>query len=134
MNVTFATEVKYLKGVGPQRAETLASRGILTRLWICFFTCPSDMRTAFASIRFAEIAPGGTYTIHGTVADSRCRNRTVYPGAEERIFHLVLQDSSGPLPCKFFHGGYMQGRFKVGQEMVAWQSGSPIRDAPAESR
>jgi len=30
MNLTPATEVKYLKGVGPQRASVLASRGIET--------------------------------------------------------------------------------------------------------
>jgi ATP-dependent DNA helicase RecG len=114
MNVTFATEVKYLKGVGPQRSETLASRGILTVADLLLYL-PFRYEDRIRFNRIAEIAPGGTYTIHGTVADAGIARFTRGRGA---IFHLVLQDSSGTLPCKFFHGGYMQGRFKVGQEMV----------------
>src|SRR6202047_5212305 len=101
MNVTFATEVKYLKGVGPQRAATLASRGILSVADLLLYL-PFRYEDRIRFNQIAEIAPGGTYTIHGTVADAGIARFTRGRGA---IFHLVLRDSSGTLPCKFFNGG-----------------------------
>src|SRR5579863_9026795 len=114
MNVTFSTEVKYLKGVGPQRATTLASRGILTVGDLLLYP-PFRYENRIRFNQIAEIAPGGTYTIHGTVADAGIARFTRGRGA---IFHLIIRDSTGSLACKFFHGGYMQGRFRTGQEMV----------------
>src|ERR1700730_6791820 len=114
MNVSFATEVKYLKGVGPQRAATLASRGILTVADLLLYL-PFRYEDRIRFNQIAEIAPGGTYTIHGTAADAGIARFTRGRGA---IFHLVLRDSRGTLPCKFFHGGYMRRRFRVGQEFV----------------
>jgi ATP-dependent DNA helicase RecG len=34
------------------------------------------------------------------------------------IYHLLVQDDSGSLPCKFFHGGYLEGRLTAGQEII----------------
>src|SRR5258707_1004647 len=34
------------------------------------------------------------------------------------IYHLLVQDPTGQLPCKFFHGGYLEGRLKQGQLLV----------------
>ena len=36
----------------------------------------------------------------------------------DAIYHLLVQDDSGSLPCKFFHGGYLEGRLKPGQELI----------------
>lgn len=114
MNVTPATEVKYLKGVGPQRAALLASRGIYTVAdLLLYLPFRYEDRIRFNNI--AEVTPGGTYTIHGTVADAGIARFTRGRGA---IFHLIIRDSTGTLACKFFHGGYLQGRFRDGQELV----------------
>src|ERR1700722_9849703 len=114
MNVTFATEVKYLKGVGPQRAATLASRGILSVAdLLLYLPFRYEDRIRFSQV--AEIAPGGTYTIYGTVADAGIARFTRGRGA---IFHLLVQDPTGTLACKFFHGAYLQGRFRAGQKIV----------------
>src|ERR1700719_5307713 len=114
MNVTSSTEVKYLKGVGPQRAAALAERGIHTVADLLLYL-PFRYEDRIRFNQIEEIAPGGTYTIHGGVADAGIARFTRGRGA---IFHLVIRDSTGTLPCKFFHGGYMQGRFRVGQELV----------------
>jgi ATP-dependent DNA helicase RecG len=114
MNVTSTTEVKYLKGVGPQRAATFADRGIHTVAdLLLYLPFRYEDRVRFNQIE--EIAPGGTYTIHGAVADAGIARFTRGRGA---IFHLVIRDSTGSLACKFFHGAYMQGRFRIGQAMV----------------
>jgi ATP-dependent DNA helicase RecG len=37
----------------------------------------------------------------------------------DAIYHLLVQDAAGGLlPCKFFHGGYLEGRLKPGQSLV----------------
>ena len=36
----------------------------------------------------------------------------------DAIYHLLVQDDTGSLPCKFFHGGYLEGRLKAGQELI----------------
>ena len=114
MNVTLATEVKYLKGVGPQRAATLASRAISTAADLLLYL-PFRYEDRIRFNRIGEIVPGGTYTIHGSVADEGIARFTRGRGA---IFHLAIRDSTGDLACKFFHGGYMRGRFRVGQAVV----------------
>ena len=114
MTFTLATEVKYLKGVGPRRATALASRGIenigdlLNHLPFRY-----EDRIHFSAI--SEIVPGNTYTIQGTVADSGVARFARRQGA---IFHMLLQDPSGALACRFFHGGYLQARLRTGQRLV----------------
>ena len=114
MSVNSATEVKYLKGVGPQRAAIFASRGIHTVADLLLYL-PFRYEDRIRFNRIAEIVPGSTYTIHGTVADEGIARFSRARGA---IFHLVIRDSTGSLACKFFHGGYLRGRFRVGQAMV----------------
>ncbi len=36
----------------------------------------------------------------------------------DAIYHLLVKDATGSLPCKFFHGGYLEGRLKPGQSLV----------------
>src|SRR3989442_7094441 len=37
----------------------------------------------------------------------------------DAIYHLLGQDEAGGLlPCKFFHGGYLEGRLKPGQLLI----------------
>lgn len=114
MNVTPATEVKYLKGVGPQRAALLASRGIFTVADLLLYL-PFRYEDRIRFNKIADVTPGGTYTIYGKVADAGIARFTRGRGA---IFHLLIRDLTGTLACKFFHGSYLQGRFREGQEIV----------------
>jgi ATP-dependent DNA helicase RecG len=110
------TEVKYLKGVGPQRAALLAERGIhtLEDLLYCLPFRYED-RIRFTPIR--EIEPGETYTLLAEVMSGSLmrfvRSRTA-------VYHLSVRDASGTVHCKFFHGGYLEGRFKPGQRIVLY--------------
>lgn len=114
MTVSSATEVKYLKGVGPQRAAVFASRGIYTVADLLLYL-PFRYEDRIRFNQIADIVPGGIYTIHGSVADAGIARFTRGRGA---IFHLVIRDATGTLACTFFHGGYMQGRFRTGQAIV----------------
>ncbi len=108
MSLTSATEITYLKGVGPQRAEVLASRGIHTiGDLLGYLPFRYEDRIRFSTID--EIAPGGTYTIQGEIADCGLARFARGGGA---IYHLLVRDATGTLACKFFHGAYLEGRLR----------------------
>ena len=118
MSLTLSTEVKYLKGVGPQRALKFAERGILiVEDLLGYLPFRYEDRVGFTPIR--NLAPGHTATVmaevvSGTSTQFGRRFRT----RRDAIFHLAVSDSSGMLHAKFFHSGYLEGRLKPGQRIV----------------
>jgi ATP-dependent DNA helicase RecG len=114
MALASVTDVKYVPGVGPQRAATLASRGILTvGDLLAYLPFRYEDRIRFS--RISEIRPGSTCTVQGIVASAGLVRYTRGRGA---IYHLLVRDESGTLPCKFFHGAYLEGRFRPNQRIV----------------
>ena len=104
----------YLKGVGPRRAEILAKRGLRTfEDLLGYLPFRYEDRIRFAKIR--EIAPGQVYTIRAQVLSG---SLVRYSRAGGGIYHLLVRDETGSLPCKFFHGQYLEKRFKAGQQLV----------------
>jgi ATP-dependent DNA helicase RecG len=83
-----SSEVKYLKGVGPARAEMLASRGILTVEDLLYYTpFRYEDRTRLARIR--DLVPGQAATVLAKVLTSglmRTRKKGTY------IYDLACTD------------------------------------------
>jgi len=103
-----------VKGVGPQRAELLAERGIYTlEDLLNYLPFRYEDRIRFSKIK--EVQPNGTYTLRARVMSGQAV-RGMY--GRDAIYHLLVQDDTGSLPCKFFHGGYLEGRLKPGQELI----------------
>src|SRR5712692_1218560 len=114
MPLTLTTEVRMIKGVGPQRAELLAKRGIFTlEDLLLYLPFRYEDRIHFSNIK--DIEPDRVYTIRARVMSGQAV-RT--PRGRDTIYHLLVQDPTGLLPCKFFHGGYLEGRLKQGQLLV----------------
>ncbi len=114
MTLSLTTEVRMIKGVGPQRAELLAQRGIYTlEDLLTYLPFRYEDRTHFSNIR--DIQPNGTYTIRARVMSGQAVRRM---RGRDAIYHLLVQDDSGSLACKFFHGGYLEGRLKPGQLLI----------------
>src|SRR6202162_5457650 len=114
MPVSLDTEVRMIKGVGPQRAELLAKRGIYTLDDLLnYLPCRYEDRLHFSRIK--DVQPNGTYTIRARVMSGQAV-RGMY--GRNAIYHLLVQDDTGSLPCKFFHGGYLEGRLKPGQFLI----------------
>jgi ATP-dependent DNA helicase RecG len=114
MSISLHTEVRMVKGVGPQRAELLAKRGILTlEDLLNYLPFRYEDRIHFSRIK--DVQPNGVYTLRARVMSGQAvRGRY----GRDAIYHLLVQDESGSLPCKFFHGGYLEGRLKPGQELI----------------
>src|SRR6201998_390650 len=114
MSVSLQTEVRMVKGVGPQRAELLAQRGIYTlEDLLNYLPFRYEDRIHFSSIK--DVQPNGTFTLRARVMSGQAV-RGMY--GRDAIYHLLVQDDTGSLPCKFFHGGYLEGRLKPGQELI----------------
>ncbi len=114
MRITPSTEVMYLKGVGPRRAELLAKRGIRTfEDLLGYLPFRYEDRIRFAKIR--EIMPGQVYTVQAQVLSG---SLVRYTRARGGMYHLSVRDDSGSLACKFFHGQYLEQKFKAGQRIV----------------
>ncbi|HEX4545420.1 MAG TPA: ATP-dependent DNA helicase RecG [Candidatus Acidoferrum sp.] len=115
MALSLSTEVRMIKGVGPQRAELLAERGIYTlEDLLRYLPFRYEDRIRFSKVK--DIQPNGTYTIRARVMSGQAL-RTVR--GRPAIYHLLVGDEAGGLlPCKFFHGGYLEGRLKPGQLLI----------------
>jgi len=114
MDIGLRTDVRMLKGVGPQRAELLAERGIYTlEDLLSYLPFRYEDRIHFSKIK--DVQPNGTYTLRGRVMSGQAV-RGMY--GRDAIYHLLVQDDTGSLPCKFFHGGYLEGRLKPGQQLI----------------
>jgi ATP-dependent DNA helicase RecG len=117
-----------IKGVGPQRAELLAKRGLHTlEDLLTYLPFRYEDRIHFSNIK--EIQPNGIYTVRVRVMSGQAV-RGMRRG--DAIYHLLVQDEAGGLlPCKFFHGGYLENRLKPGQWLVLHGKAEVDRLRPA---
>jgi ATP-dependent DNA helicase RecG len=113
--LTLSTAVRMIKGVGPQRAEILAKRGLYTlEDLLTYLPFRYEDRIHFSNIK--DIQPNRIYTIRAKVMSGQAIRGM---RGRDAIYHLLVQDAAGGLlPCKFFHGGYLEGRLKPGQWLV----------------
>jgi len=114
--MSLSTEVRMIKGVGPQRAQLLAERGIYTlEDLLGYLPFRYEDRIHFSKVK--DIQPNGTYTIRARVMSGQAIRNMRF--RRDAIYHLLVQDEAGGLlPCKFFHGGYLEGRLKPGQLLI----------------
>src|ERR1700757_3782018 len=90
MSVTSATEVTYLKGVGPQRAAIFASRGIYTASDLLLYL-PFRYEDRIHFNQISHIVPGGVYTIHGSARPSLRRGGFTRPRICCFICHFAMK-------------------------------------------
>jgi len=103
-----------IKGVGPQRAELLAKRGITTlEDLLNYLPFRYEDRVHFSKVK--EVQPNGIFTLRVQVLSGQAIRGM---RGRDAIYHLLVEDETGSLACKFFHGGYLEGRLKPGQMLV----------------
>jgi ATP-dependent DNA helicase RecG len=115
MTISLANPVKYLRGVGPQRAAALEERGIATVGELLGYL-PFRYEDRIRFTKIAEIIPGQVHTILAEVANAGGTVR--FSRGRGSVFHVSVGDGSGTLHARFFHGAYLEGKFKQGQKLV----------------
>src|SRR5258705_10669710 len=93
MPISLQTEVRMVKGVGPQRAELLGKRGIYTlEDLLNYLPFRYEDRIHFSRIK--DVQPGGTYTLRARVMSGQAgRGRRGRDGSDD----LLLASGRGTL-------------------------------------
>src|SRR5579872_1309492 len=104
-----STPVQYVKGVGPRIAEVLAGKGIHTVGELLHYL-PFRYEDRLNPRGIAELRAGEMATVVGEV-----RNSGLFRTRRMPIFQLTVGQGRSRLRCLWFHGTYLQDKFKAGQ-------------------
>ena len=105
------TDVRYIKGIGEQRAKALAKLNIATlRDLISYFPRAYDDRRSFRSIR--DLQPGETACVEAMVAAPPTLSR-IRKGLE--LVKVRAVDASGSLDITFFNQAYRKDGLRPGE-------------------
>src|SRR6266542_279747 len=111
--LTLASPVKFLKGVGPKRAEALMRLGIRTAGDLLYHT-PHRYLDATTVTPLARAAVGQDVTCVGRVVSTG-----VLPTRRGlRVFRAVLKDESGLLECAWPGRPFLERQIKKGQLLL----------------
>lgn len=109
-----SSDIRFLKGIGQQRANALAKLGISTlRDLICYFPRTYEDRTK--AVPIAALQSGVSACIHAIVANEPTLSR-VRRGME--LVKLRIVDDSGSIDVTFFNQSYVREQLKKGQSYV----------------
>jgi ATP-dependent DNA helicase RecG len=108
------TPVQYVKGVGPKLAEILASKGIATVGDLLNYL-PFRYEDRLNPRGIAELRPGEMATVIAEV-----RNSGLFRTRRMPIFQLTVGQGRSRLRCLWFHGAYLQDKFKPGQLLALY--------------
>ncbi len=132
--VRLETQVQYVKGVGPKRAELLRKLGIVT-VEDALSCLPWRYEDRGNLKKISRLTYGSYETVSGEVISAevvRTRRKWV------KVFELVIKDGSGVLVGSWFNQPFMQKTFRTGQKVIlsgivkanAYKAGRPQIDNP----
>jgi ATP-dependent DNA helicase RecG len=107
-----STPVKYVKGIGPRIADVLARKGISTVDDLLHYL-PFRYEDRLNPRGISELRAGEMATVIAEV-----RNSGLFRTRRMPIFQLTVGQGRTRLRCLWFHGTYLQDKFKPGQ-MIA---------------
>lgn len=108
------TPIRFVKGVGEQRALLLGKSGIQTTSDLLHYKpFRYEDRTSFLPI--AEVIPSSPLLVKGVILEfSERKTRR----KQMKILELLISDDSGTILVKFFNQSYLLRLFKKGQKLV----------------
>ena len=115
------TPVMYVKGVGPKIAELLAAKGIVTAEDLLYHL-PFRYEDRQNPRSLDELKPGEMASVIGEVRGAMLLRTRRMP-----IFELTVGQGNLAIKCMWFHGAYLEGRFKAGQTVALYGRVEPSR-------
>jgi len=112
-NTTLTTEITYLKGVGPHRAEALNELGVKT-VGDLLYNFPRRYLDRTTIKQISELRVGDEAVVVG-----RVKSHSVKSARKRKFFNLVIMDASGQINCVWFRGiSWISDKFVVGDSIA----------------
>jgi len=108
------TEVKYLKGVGPERAGILETKGIVTVEDLLYYV-PRRYEDRTHPRTVGQVEPGETATVVAVVRSARAHHPRRGP---QSIFEAELAEGPHRLWCRWFNSDYLKKVITAGQVLA----------------
>ena len=117
MNTPQDTPVRYLKGIGPKKAEVFAQAGIHTvEELFYYFPRRYEDRTNFVAV--AGLKPGETQTVKAKVLALGQHNS--WRRRRFNITEVAVGDNTGRIDCVWFNQPYLANYLKPGTEVILY--------------
>ena len=119
--VQLDTSVQFVKGIGPQIAKTLAEKRIAT-VEDLLFHLPFRYEDRLHPRSLAELVPGEMASVIAEVRGTALLRTRRMP-----IFEMTVGQNLSVMKCMWFHGSYLEGKFKAGQMVALYGKVEPSR-------
>lgn len=117
MQKDIATEIRYLKGIGPKRAKLLNKLGIVSiEDLLYYFPHRYEDRTNFSAI--AKLKVGQYQTIKAKILGFG--ERLSFRNSFLNLFEVIVSDETGKLSCVWFNQPYLKQYFSADKEIVLY--------------
>ena len=121
--VQLDTPVQFVKGIGPQIAATLAEKRITT-VEDLLYHLPFRYEDRLHPRPLSELVPGEMASVIAEVRGTVLLRTRSMP-----IFEMTVGQNLSALKCMWFHGTYLEGRFKAGQMVALYGKVEPSRSS-----
>ncbi len=118
---TLSDQVQYVRGVGPQIAEMLREKGVLTAEDLLYHL-PFRYEDRQNPVSLDELKPGEVASVIGEVRGSALLRTRRGP-----IFEMTLGQGRLAMKCMWFHATYLEGKFQAGQTVAVYGKVEPSR-------
>lgn len=108
-----ATQVQFLKGVGPARAPLLERLGLRTARDVLFYF-PRDYQDLTDLRKVEDLEEGAVVSVLGKVEDVDSRST----GRGRTVLGVLIRDTTGPMRALWFNLGFMHEKFRPDQQVL----------------
>jgi ATP-dependent DNA helicase RecG len=121
--VQLDTPAQFVKGIGPQIAAMLAEKGIAT-VEDLLYHLPFRYEDRLHPRELTELTPGEMASVIGEVRGAVLLRTRSMP-----IFEMTVGQGTSSMKCMWFHGTYLEGKFKTGQMVALYGRVEPSRSS-----
>jgi ATP-dependent DNA helicase RecG len=119
--LTLETPVQFVKGIGPTIAAMLAEKKVAT-VEDLLLHLPFRYEDRLNPRALGELTPGETASVIAEVRGAALLRTRRMP-----IFEMTVGQGISSLKCMWFHGTYLEGKFKPGQMVALYGRVEPSR-------